>query len=298
MIDNGGDCTVEAGPYDIPASSSIDVDYTCDYDLAPDPKAFKNTATATWDAVAAHTLLGSASDDAEGAFGDPTSVIDECIDVKDDNGTPNNAADDKVLGKVCAGVDPNPKTFPYSVTLNVSDAKCVTYTNTASYATSDDDNDTTEAGSDSETVSYCAPATIGYWKTHIRACAAKEKTGTGGCNNNGPFAVAYLPKSLGNYPVDSGAKALAVFDANNCASSTDQNAVACLAAQLLGAKLNVANGSPNCINGTIGAADTFLVSVSYIGPSGTYALTAAQRAEAISLKTLLDNYNKGLGCPI
>ena len=137
----------------------------------------------------------------------------------------------------------NPTTFEYSKTLDLGDAQCVTYTNTASYSTTDDENDTDEVDSASQTVTYCRPATIGYWKNHMYQCAPRERTGTNGCNNNGPFTAAFLPQLLGNYSVDTTAKALAVFNANNCsnAASSDNNASACLAAQLLGAKLNVAN---------------------------------------------------------
>jgi hypothetical protein len=82
----------------------------------------------------------------------------------------------------------------------------------------------------------------------------------------------------------------------NCGSSKDQDAIGCLAGHLLSAKLNVANGSDTCINATIAAADTFLAGIPYNGPTGTYTLTAAQRAQAISLKTAFDKYNNGKGC--
>ena len=137
-------------------------------------------------------------------------------------------------------------------------------------------------------------------------CAPRERTGTNGCNNNGPFTAAFLPQLLGNYSVDTTAKALAVFNANNCsnAASSDNNASACLAAQLLGAKLNVANNGPSCIAATIAAADSFLINnvlknnvPGYIGPTGG-PYTVNTRAQAIALKDALDNYNKGLGCPV
>ena len=74
------------------------------------------------------------------------------------------------------------------------------------------------------------------------------------------------------------------------------NAVGCLTGQLLAAKLNVKNGASTCIAPTIASADTFLFSVGYTGPNATYTLTAAQRAQAIELKDVLDKYNNGLGC--
>ena len=38
-------------------------------------------------------------------------------------------------------------------------------------------------------------------------------------------------------------------------------------------------------------------SINYVGPTVTYNLTGAQRNLAVALKTALDRYNNGLGCP-
>jgi hypothetical protein len=152
--------------------------------------------------------------------------------------------------------------------------------------------------------------TIGYWKTHMHLCAKKETQGTAGCSSNGPFTATYLGRSicdgcaivgmLGNYDARTESKALGVFNANNCsnASTSDVNAAACLAAQLLGAQLNVANGANTCICNTIVAAKQFLIAVGYNGPGQSVTFSATNsRAKAIQLKTALDNYNNGLGCP-
>jgi hypothetical protein len=148
---------------------------------------------------------------------------------------------------------------------------------------------------------------MGYWKNHA---ANSAKTGSytstdcsklksSSCSTNGPWAIQYLPKSLGNYVVSSILLADPIWGGANCSATTDQGAVGCLAGQLLAAKLNVANGScPGnpAIASTITASDALLIAVTYIGPSGKYTLTAAQRATAISLKTTLDSYNNGNGC--
>jgi hypothetical protein len=288
-VDNGGTCTVEDGEdVLVLRSDSVVLDYTCTYASAPSPLAGTNTATVTWDGVAASTPNSSATGTALFDFATATpSLTDECIDVTD---TIAGA-----LGTVCVG-DANPTEFHYqNVVPNPGLGHCVTVDNTASFTS----NDTGATGSDDQSVEVCtfnAPATIGYWKTHMHVCAPREKQATAGCSSNGPFTGTYLPQSLGNYSVNTEAKALAVFNGNNCSNLTvGSNALACLAAQLLGAKLNIANGSnPSCISATITAADAFLISVSYNGP-GTYTLTAAQRATAISLKTTLDNYNNN-GC--
>jgi prealbumin domain-containing protein len=134
------------------------------------------------------------------------------------------------------------------------------------------------------------PRSIGYWKNH-----AAETT-------------ALLPRNLGNYTVATFAQATAVFNNTNCASSTPNGAVGCLAGQLLGTKLNLARGTNSCIQPTVNKADNFLkglvvtasgittAGIVYTGPSGTYTLTAKQRAVAIILKTALDKYNNGDGC--
>jgi len=108
--------------------------------------------------------------------------------------------------------------------------------------------------------------TPGYWKNHEAA------------------TTALLPQSLGGYTVSTFADAQAVFDAMKCS-----DAVNCLAGHLLAAQLDVANGSSTCIAGTISDANAFLTSVGYAGP-GSYTITTAQRAQALSLEQTLDNY--------
>jgi uncharacterized repeat protein (TIGR01451 family) len=153
-----------------------------------------------------------------------------------------------------------------------------TFTNTAT-ATGIMSNDQAAPNETAQATVTVTPAvqalTPGYWKNHEAA------------------TTALLPQTLGSFTVSDFATATAVFDAMNCSNSgkSTQNAVGCLAGHLLAAKLNVANGASSCIAPTITAADAFLVSIGYTGPAGTYTLTAAQRATAISLKSTLDSYN-------
>lgn len=127
--------------------------------------------------------------------------------------------------------------------------------------------------------------TPGYWKTHEAA------------------TTALLPQTLGNFTVATFADASAVFDAMNCSSSKPTALIGCLAGQLLATELNLANASDPCITPTVNKANSFLsggtvtaggqtaTGVNYTGPSGTYTLTAAQRAVAETLKNALDRYN-------
>jgi len=150
-----------------------------------------------------------------------------------------------------------------------------------------------------------AGLTPGYWKNHLapngsNGCSSLPN-GTG-CSRNGPFSVTYLQTGnikLGNYTVDTIQKAAAVFVAMNCsnASTSTQNAIGCLAGQLLAAELNVANGASHCANTVIADANTFLANHGYTGPGVSYTLTSAQRAVAVQLASQLSAYNAGT-CPI
>jgi uncharacterized repeat protein (TIGR01451 family) len=119
---------------------------------------------------------------------------------------------------------------------------------------------------------------VGYWKNH------QEHT------------TSLLSITLASYTVGTFADATAVFTNMNCGKSSANDAAGCLAAQLLAAKLNLKNGAGTCIAPTIANADAFLFSIGYTGPNAAYTLTAAQRAQAIQLKDLLNTYNDGLDC--
>jgi hypothetical protein len=135
------------------------------------------------------------------------------------------------------------------------------------------------------------PLTPGYWKNHL--------------SSGSPNTQQYLPRSIGNYQVDTTEQASAIFTAMNCASSTAQNAIGCLAGQLLASELNLANGSPSCIAPAVATANSWLAGniedgvagVLYAGPSAEYTLTQAQRNEAITLKKKLAKYNSKGECP-
>jgi hypothetical protein len=162
--------------------------------------------------------------------------------------------------------------------------------------------------------------TIGYWGNHL------AKNGTSGCSNapsgtgcssNGPFTKDYLGNTicvdpitcptgiivgtLGNTTIATFLQAATVFKNNNCsnASSSNANAAACLAAQLLGAELNVANGANFCACATIKSAIALLKAVNYNPLNNTSNFTGSgyTRQNAIDLKTKLDNYNNAKGCP-
>jgi hypothetical protein len=299
-LDTDNDSDVDADDLTIAGLGSKSYDYSCDL-LGLPAGDLTNKATVSWDdqTLADDSELEAGSANAESATIVFTGTdIDECIDVKDDNGTPGNTADDVVLGKVCVG-DAD-MTFNYSKTVDAADASCVSVTNTASFETTDDENDTDANGSDSATIAVCSPATQGYWRNHLAPISATCKS-KDGCSANGPWTVTYLPVSLGNYPVNTIANAKSVFDANSCGSSTDKSAINCLAAQLLAAELNAkfinaSGGDASCISDEIADADAFLIAVGYTGPN-TGAFNATHtKADAIALKDALDAFNNTGAC--
>jgi hypothetical protein len=130
-----------------------------------------------------------------------------------------------------------------------------------------------------------AALTPGYWKNHL----------TSGTPNTSQF----LPQTIGPYTVSTTSQVTAIFNAMNCANSSSQNAIGCLAGQDLATLLNAANGSDACITAALMNANAWLSGVTedgvpgitYTGPTSTYTLTSAQRTEALSLMTALSMYN-------
>jgi hypothetical protein len=207
---------------------------------------------------------------------------------------------------------------------------CLDYSNRASST----DNSTpaiTVNADKTVTVCFFGPRfTPGYWKNHLADAVSGHtysdsycgttalKNAGGSCSTIGPFAKQWTnsthykclggpdnctPTGTSPYKVDSILNAAKVFSAMSCsfsgnAANQNQQAIGCLAGHLLSAKYNRnINGSDPCIDATISAADAFLLSIPYTGPTGTYTgISAAQRSTAIALKTSLDNYDNGGGC--
>ena len=150
---------------DIPAVGSVDCTYTAD---VADGTAQANIATATLFGIDYH----SATEDV--TFGDPTTELDDCIDVVDDAGTPGDTSDDIDLGTVCVeDLVAGSKTLTYTLEIGPF-TPCGTYefTNTASFATSDQDGEGDDTGTATYTVTIDVPCpegctlTLGYWQTH------------------------------------------------------------------------------------------------------------------------------------
>jgi len=245
-INNGGNCTIDGGGtgLTVAASSSVHATYTCTYAAKPNPAAFTNTATATWDASAASTPDGTATGTATGAFGAPTSTTDKVITPTDTfNGGPatNLCVLDPTVPCTLTGVDSAPfttRTYHYSRTISVPASGCLSYTNTAATGT---------GPTSSKTVQVCklnsGGFTIGYWQNnngqaYIQAHAAAL------CTYLTPFGniLTGLPNCAGaniaGNSTKSGSLAKYVYDTIKAANSAGDG-VLMLKAQFLATAINV-----------------------------------------------------------
>jgi hypothetical protein len=156
--DANASCTVTGGDdVEIPASDSEELDYECTYSSAPTTDPATNTATATWDAVAAFTPSGSAEGTASIDWADTTpNAIDDCVKATDTvDGVPTTLDD-----PLCES-----KTYTPKLTFPVPASGCVTHNNVAAFIT----EDTGTTGEAKQSVQVCGPVdtgalTMGYWQ--------------------------------------------------------------------------------------------------------------------------------------
>jgi hypothetical protein len=139
--------------------------------------------------------------------------------------------------------------------------------------------------------------TIGYWKnwntcSHDGAFVARaDKTGN-------HLADEFLPQTLGTYVVSTCEQAVAILSKTpfGATKNAANNAAYNLASQLLAAELNVAAGAATCgIGTTITQANALLTTIGFDGVN-IPTLTAAQKQEALTLASILDQYNNGDLC--
>ena len=126
--------------------------------------------------------------------------------------------------------------------------------------------------------------TIGYWKTHA------------GFGPQADVVTPLLPIWLGtagggaSIQVTDAATAVAILGQNTYGDAS--NGITKLYAQLLGAKLNIANGaSGSAVASTIAGADVFLATYDWNDWSG---LSNSKKNKVNNWHTKLDNYNNGI----
>ena len=79
-IDNGGSCVVDAGPYVVPKSGSIDVGYTCAYSSAPSRRRIQEHRHGDLGCCRGTHPERLSVGRQSGAFGAPTTTTDECVE--------------------------------------------------------------------------------------------------------------------------------------------------------------------------------------------------------------------------
>lgn len=179
------DATIDCGDTVFPATIAANGSLTCSYSIGLDAATDgTNTATATQqnyafasDASKVDNGTTDYSGTAAVAFGDPTSLVDDCIYVTDHLAVDGvyTTEDPVDLGKACQGDDPLPRTFTQSIerTWFVDGdsflEKCaVEVINTASFGGENPAESTVEVlinNSDCDPGFGCT-LTPGYWKTH------------------------------------------------------------------------------------------------------------------------------------
>lgn len=155
------DCGVSF-PYLLAAGDEL----TCSYATAlSDASTRVNTAT-----VETSGLVGGGEASADVVFGDPTTEMDDCVDVSDSLGSSGTGDE---LGTVCYASAP--ATFNYSYKVPTDACGSFDIDNTASLLTNDTDTSIEDSWTVSVEVTGCGGGppselgctlTPGYWKTH------------------------------------------------------------------------------------------------------------------------------------
>jgi hypothetical protein len=281
------DCGSAAFPYTLAKNGGeLKCAYTAEL---PNKDTRTNTATATlqnyaYDSKNNGTPSGTTNftGTAQVSFANATvTEIDEEITVSDTFSGSN------VVGTVTA--NQAPKTFEYIRKVGPYET-CGTQPpieNTAKFVT----NDTKTEGQDSVSIPVNVPCggctlTIGYWKTHADPTSPR----------NNPDATLKVLKSVGGtiwLGTPGGTQSVAVTKDNvvSILKFDGTNGIKKLQAQLLAAKLNIANGADGtAVQSTIQAADLFLAKY---GASDWSSLSKTQKQKVLNWMTTLDDYNNG-----
>jgi hypothetical protein len=271
--------TVDCGgstSFTIPAGGSK----TCTYGTSlPDGTDRTNTATVT---TSASSAVGGGSAQKAVSFANATvTEKDTSVNVTDSWKGP--------LGTVTVGE--SPKSFTYNRDIGPYN-ECGQYKvdNTATFTT----NDTGSTGSDDATVDVNVPCqtgctlTIGYWKTHANPLSPRHDN----TQTLRVLADAQPPITVGGNPVTATAGPYNVVSLLSFSGDASKP-INKLYAQLVAAKLNIANGaSGSAISTTIAQADTFLT-----GKSPNLILSGASKQTAVNLATSLESFNSGVTGP-
>lgn len=264
----------------VPAGGSL----VCTYSGAlPDATPRTNTATATQqnfafaaDGTASPAGTSQYSGNAAVVFGDPSVVVDDCIELSDSN------LDPPLIGTVC--INALPLTLDYGLFIGPFDA-CGEHLvkNTASFET----EDTGTTGSDDWTVTVDVPCdsgctlTPGYWKTHsLRGPAPYDDT------------WALLDPRQEDTPFFLSGQSY--YDV--LWSPPKGNAYYILAHAYIAAELNLLNGAsmPPDVNEAFAAAAELFAQAT---PDEVGDYKGKKRAVVLGWAFILDEYNNGITGP-
>jgi hypothetical protein len=253
---------------------------TCTYGSPlPDGTNRTNTATVT---TSAESKVGGGSGTAPVSFDNATvTEIDESVDVNDSL--------QGELGTVKAS-DPLPAEIKYNRPVSFDECGEHFVDNTASFVTVDDNNDTDAEGSDDWSVKVTVPCaqgctlTMGYWKTHANPNSPRHDA----TQTLEVLAAAQPPITVGGNTVTATPGTYNVVSLLSFSGSPNLP-INKLYAQLVAAKLNIANGADgSAVSTTIANADTFLT-----GKQPSQNLTNAQKQTSVSYAATLENFNSG-----
>lgn len=253
---------------------------TCHYEITlPSAIDGTNVATVTMANGTAYSPTAAVT------FGAPTSEIDATATVVDTVTCPE--------GFTCTGAGPfnftDDASVNFAITVTKTTAECSSYFNVANVAVLSAGSGQTRWSEPAITELFTCDCgtgcslTIGYWKTHA-----------GFTGRNEDDVTQYLPIWLGT---PYGAASIEVVDAAQAVSILKfelghaSNGITKLYAQMLAAKLNVANGaSSDDINSILTKADNFLAVYNW---EDWTSLKKNQKSDVITWMSLFDGYNNG-----
>jgi len=240
-VNNGGSCSLDnpsQATASVPANSSITANYTCTYATTPSSASGTNTATASWDKLAAYTPDGSAQGMQDFSFTTPTTTVNKTIQVTDTfNGTTTT------LGTLTA-TDAAPFTstsFTYPRTIAIPTNGCVDYPNTATIVQT--------GQTASQSVRVCGPIktgalTMGFWQNPNGQNIIKSGALTGTTCQSATWLRQYAPfQDLGT-TVSCAQVATYVTNVIKAANASGAAMNAMLKAQMLATALDVYFSDP------------------------------------------------------
>ncbi len=298
VVNNGGTCTVAAGPYVVPVSGSIEVGYSCSYASAPSSYSGLNTATAAWNAGTYFTPNGTASgtrgfEFGTGSAGNPTE-INPVITVNDDN------LDDEVWSADRASATWE-YSLPFTCSTDLGDYNDLEYSyshlNTAMInETGASDTATVNVNCNMPYIGY----TPGFWKNHTASdpsghdawqYTSYETDDVIGVVFDLGDAGAYRPKGK-NEPISQ----LSLLDALSFKGGPGvQGAVEVLLRHGVAALLNasISENLDTDHDGMIDGYATYPLSTQEVIDRVNAALASGSRTQMLALASELSGWNEG-----